>query len=118
MWINLNCNQFLYIHYQYLPRLKYAENSIFHVKFKRLDEKFRNFGITKDQQNTIYMVLSAILNLGNIKFDESPADNTCRIQNDSKKFICSISALLKVNENELEDVLTCLTRQVGKQQIK
>lgn len=64
------------------------------------------------------MVLSAILNLGNIEFYESPADNTSRIKNESKKFVCNAAALLKISEIELEGVLTCFTREVGNQQIK
>lgn len=64
------------------------------------------------------MVLSAILNLGNIQFDESTIDNSSCIKNESQKFLYNTAALLKVNESELWDVLICFTREVGNQQIK
>lgn len=115
-------NQISSFCYQYLPDLNLVLDAtnitVFRNSFKDLDEKLSSFGLTKINKNTIYMIVSAILNLGNIEFDERPTDNTSCIKNDSRKFLCSAAALLKITESELEDVLTCLTREVGHQKIK
>lgn len=63
------------------------------------------------------MVLSAILNLGNIQFDES-TDFGCFIMSHSQIFLCNVAALLNANQADLEDALTCHTRTIGNQQIK
>lgn len=64
------------------------------------------------------MILSAILNLGNIEFESATNDDSCFIALQSRCFLYNASALLKINETELENVLTCHTRIVGNQQIK
>lgn len=64
------------------------------------------------------MVLSAILNLGNIQFDALTNDDSSHIKIDSDNFLCNAAALLKVDKLELEDVLISRTRQIGKLQTK
>lgn len=63
------------------------------------------------------MVLSAILNLGNIQFDASPNDDSC-IKIDSRNFLTNAAALLKVDEMELENALTTHAGEIGKSIIK
>lgn len=85
--------------------------------FLLVDEKLTALGFTSLDKQTIYMVLAAILNLGNIDFETNNNDG-CFIQIESLKFLCSAAALLKIDESELKDALTCHTRVIGKQQIK
>lgn len=85
--------------------------------FLLVDNKLTALGFTLLDKQTIYMVLAAILNLGNIDFEENNNDG-CFIRTESLKFLCSIAALLKIDESELKDALICHTRVVGNQQIK
>lgn len=64
------------------------------------------------------MILSAILNLGNIEFETSLCtDESCSIKIESRKYLCNAAALLNLNEMELEDVLITHSREVNNQQI-
>lgn len=74
-------------------------------------------GFTSLDKQTIYTVLSGILNLGNIEF-ETDNDNGCIVPIESRTFLCSAAALLKIDESELQDALICHTRIVANQQIK
>lgn len=64
------------------------------------------------------MILSAILNLGNIEFESTNDEIDCIIKINTRKFLCNAAALLNTNEMELEDAITCHTRIVGNQSIK
>lgn len=83
-----------------------------------MDENFSAHGFTADHKNVTYMVLSAILNLGNIQFDAMTNDDSSYIKIESRNFLCNAAILLKVDELELEDVLIRHTRVMGKLQIK
>lgn len=64
------------------------------------------------------MVVSAILNLGNIQFEEGNENESACLKTQSRKFLYNAAALLKVPDSELEDVLLCHTRSVGSETIK
>lgn len=64
------------------------------------------------------MVLSAILNLGNIQFEVASNDDDCFIKVETRMFLNNAAVLLKISEFELEDAITMHTRIVGNQQIK
>lgn len=83
-----------------------------------MDENFSKFGFSTNHKQVIYMVLSAILNLGNIQFDTLTNGDSINIKVESRNFLCNAAALLKVDELELESVLTSHIREVGKLQIK
>lgn len=63
------------------------------------------------------MVLSAILNLGNIQFIATADGESCCIEIDSRKFLCNAAALLKVHELKLESAITSHSRKIGSQKI-
>lgn len=98
--------------------LKSADETIFREKFKLLDEQLSTVGLTTKQKNTIYMVLSAILNLGNIDFETVANNDGCSIKIDSRHFLCNAAALLNIKEVDLECALTSHTREIKNQQIK
>lgn len=83
-----------------------------------MDSCLDRFDFSTSSKHSVYMVLSAILNLGNIQFDESSDFNGCFIMSHSRIFLCNVAALLNANEADLEDALTCHTRNIGNQQIK
>lgn len=62
------------------------------------------------------MILSAILSLGNIEFEENDSDG-CFIKIESEKFLCDTSALLDTNKEDLQDALISHTRIIGNQVI-
>lgn len=64
------------------------------------------------------MLLSAILNVGNIQFEATTDSESCYITIESQPFLCNAAALLNINKTELEDGLTSYTRVAGNQQIK
>lgn len=83
-----------------------------------MDRKFSTLGFTAFEKNRIYMVLSAILNLGNIEFEPKANVESCSIEIGSRDYLSKASASLNIKEDELEDALICHTREVGIQQIK
>lgn len=76
-----------------------------------------HFGLQQPINKLYYMVLSAILNLGNVEF-EGNSNGGCFITNESQKFLCDAGTLLNIDKLELEDAMTSHTRVIGNQQIK
>lgn len=81
-----------------------------------MDNQLNALGFSPDHKLAIYMVLSSILNIGNIQFNDD--DDNIGVEVNTKIFLCNAAALLKVNESELESVLISHTREVEKLQIK
>lgn len=108
-------------YFQYMPDkdlvLELTGNQNLRNKFDLVDSNLSMLGFTASIKNTIFMVLSAILNLGNIRFGTTNNDG-CAIEIESRNYLANAAALLNVNELELEDALTCHTRFIGNQQIK
>lgn len=63
------------------------------------------------------MVLSAILNLGNIQF-QTATDDSCFIKAASKESLRNVATLLNVDESVLESALTSRSRKIANQIIK
>lgn len=87
------------------------------AKFELLEKNLSILGFTIQDKKSIYSVLSAILNLGNIEFETVHSSESCVIQIDSRKYLCNAAALLNLNETELEVILTNHIRDVGGQRI-
>lgn len=107
--------------FQYLPdkdsMIKSTVETVFYNNFRLVDKNLSMLGLSTNHKQVIYMVLSAILNLGNIQFD-SLTNGESYIENDSRKFFCNAAILLKIDESELEAALICQIKEMGKQQIK
>lgn len=97
--------------------LKSTDDTFFSNKFLRIENNLSLLGFSEQKRKTIYKILSAILNLGNIQFDEL-TNNGSTIKIDSRKFLCFSAALLGIDEIELEDALVTHTREVNKLKIK
>lgn len=108
--------------FQYLPDkdliLVSNEEPDFYRKFSILNENLNELGFTINDRTKIYMILSAILNLGNIEFESLSDDDSCNITVTSRIFLCNAAALLGTNERELADSLTSITLGMCNQQIK
>lgn len=64
------------------------------------------------------MILSAILNLGNIEFDAMLDDDHCSIGIESQTPLCNAAVLLNVDIKELGDALTSYTRLIRNQKFE
>lgn len=116
-----NCRfMFSELLFQYLPDkdLLMDSNRRFSSEFHVVDNKLSTLGFTERNKKEIYMVLSAILNLGNIELEAKTNHDSCSITSESQIFLCNAAALLNTNMKELEETLTSNTRVIGNQQIK
>lgn len=68
------------------------------TKFKQLVNIFQEYDFSKQQIETIYSLICAILNIGEIKF-EPLENNTASIQNEEQ--VVKVAALLKVDAKQL-----------------
>lgn len=78
---------------------------IWREKFSHADNCLTMLEFNGSSKIHIHMVLSAILNLGNIEFESLNDDVSFRIDVHSRKFLCNAAALLNISEIELEDAL-------------
>ncbi|XP_055307476.1 myosin heavy chain 95F-like [Sitodiplosis mosellana] len=107
---------------EYLPDkdlvLKPNEDTTFYSRFNIVDENLSGLGFTINNKKSIYIILAAILNLGNIQFESLTDDDSCNVTIASNIYLCNAAALLGVDERELADGLTSLTLEMGNQRIK
>lgn len=82
-----------------------------------MDDKLDKLGFTARNKDSIYKVLSSILNLGNIEFDSSK-DGDVVIKTDSREFLRRAAILLDISESDLEDAMISHSIEVASQQIK
>lgn len=71
-----------------------------------MDKKITALGFTASNKTIIYKILSAILNLGNIQFEETKNDEGCLIRIESRDFLRTAATMLNINESDLEGALT------------
>lgn len=71
-----------------------------------------------EQKATVYKTLSAILNVGNIQFEETGIDEGCSVDRESRGFLITAAAMLNFKEIELEETLTTYTRVTRNETIK
>lgn len=83
-----------------------------------MDENLNSLGFSAIHKQFIYMVLSAILNLGNIEFSVLANDDKAAIETYSRKFLRHAAALLKLDESDLESILINRIREIGDHRIK
>lgn len=96
---------------------KSHEHTIFQKKIQLVDENLGAFGFTKDKKRAVYMILSAILNLGNIEF-QTNTDDGCFIQIESEESLRNAALLLNVDKLVLQNALTSRSREIANQTIK
>lgn len=75
-------------------------------------------GFSVEQKTIIYKILSAILNIGNIQFEETGNNEGCSVKRESRVFLSSAAAMLNIKEAQLEETLTTFTRVMRNETIK
>lgn len=73
-----------------------------------IDKSLNLIGLSKDAKFSVYKLLAAILNLGNIEFVES--SNGLCVSDASKRFLNNVATLTKLTSIDLETSL--LTRTI------
>ena len=105
--------------YEYLNKSECFEVETINDKvlFDIVQESFQTMKFSINEIDAIYQILSAILNLGNIEFDDSNynENNPCIIT--TPKPLEIVSQLLESKSIELSQALLVKTRSVGKQNI-
>lgn len=86
------------------------EHSEHLLTFTTVNEALRNIGLDQKERMRIYKILSAILYLGNVNFEENSATENLEISHDTIKHLQLASQLLKVESHVLETSL--LTRDI------
>uniref|UniRef100_A0A3B4WK72 non-specific serine/threonine protein kinase n=1 Tax=Seriola lalandi dorsalis TaxID=1841481 RepID=A0A3B4WK72_SERLL len=84
-----------------------VSSKLYQEQFDAIQECFRNIGFTEEEVNSVYRILSAILNTGNIEFaaitsqhqtDKSEVPNSEALEN--------AASLLSIGPEELQEALT------------
>lgn len=76
-----------------------------------VDNAFSDIGVFNDEKSKIYKVLAAILNLGNVDFEESTiSTGEIQIVERTKIHLCYAAKLLQIDEKVLRTSL--LTREI------
>ncbi|XP_027146586.1 myosin-IIIb isoform X1 [Larimichthys crocea] len=84
-----------------------VSSKLYKEQFDAIQECFRNIGFTEEEVNSVYRILSAILNTGNIEFaaitsqhqtDKSEVPNSEALEN--------AASLLSIGPEELQEALT------------
>uniref|UniRef100_A0A9J7Z498 Myosin IIIB n=2 Tax=Cyprinus carpio TaxID=7962 RepID=A0A9J7Z498_CYPCA len=85
-------------------------SKLYKEQFDAIQDCFRIIGFTEEEVNSVYRILSAILNTGNIEFTSTSSQH----QSDKNPFLmffcvyllCSAAALLSIGSEELQEALT------------
>nr|XP_020847452.1 unconventional myosin-XIX isoform X2 [Phascolarctos cinereus] len=85
--------------------------------FEVTKDAMLHLGIDHSTQNNIFKILSGLLHLGNIHFDDSEDESqVCQPQEDAKCFVMTTASLLWIPKEELMETLRVRTITAGKQQ--
>lgn len=77
---------------------------------------FEKLNISKDEQMTMISVISSVLLLGNIEFEDSGDDNKeCRLMEESSNILSKIARNLKIEDGDLRKAL--LTKKLANMNI-
>ncbi|KAL4466910.1 hypothetical protein ABPG74_010507 [Tetrahymena malaccensis] len=81
--------------------------------FKEVVEAFHTMGINQEEQDTIFRIISSILLLGNVQFDQSTLTDTHPCVVKDEKLLKIISDLLKLDYQSLLRTINTVTRKIG-----
>ncbi|EAR96913.2 myosin head protein (macronuclear) [Tetrahymena thermophila SB210] len=81
--------------------------------FKEVVEAFHTMGINQEEQDTIFRIISSILLLGNVQFDQSTLTDTQPCTVKDEKLLKTISDLLKLDFSSLLRTINTVTRKIG-----
>ncbi|XP_074079633.1 unconventional myosin-XIX isoform X3 [Macrotis lagotis] len=100
--------------FHWLPN---SERTLEEDCFEVTRDAMLHLGIDHSTQNNIFKILSGLLHLGNIHFDDSEDESqVCQPQEDAKCFVMTAASLLRIPKEELLETLRIRTITAGKQQ--
>ncbi|XP_027726178.1 unconventional myosin-XIX isoform X1 [Vombatus ursinus] len=100
--------------FHWLPN---SERTLEEDCFEVTKDAMLHLGIDHSTQNNIFKILSGLLHLGNIHFDDSEDESqVCQPQEDAKCFVTTTASLLRIPKEELLETLRVRTITAGKQQ--
>lgn len=95
---------------------QYANNSI---EFNHIDTRLSSLGFSNGQKHVIYVILSAILNLGNLEFqNELHSSDCCVVTEESQPFLDNVALLLNMNRSTLQHAFTSRVISVAGSEIQ
>lgn len=77
------------------------------IEFNDIDTRLSSLGFSDGQKHVIYIILSVILNLGNLQFqNELSSNDGCFVTEESQPFLDNVAVLLNINRSTLQHVFT------------
>uniref|UniRef100_A0A3Q1EGZ8 non-specific serine/threonine protein kinase n=1 Tax=Acanthochromis polyacanthus TaxID=80966 RepID=A0A3Q1EGZ8_9TELE len=84
-----------------------VSGKLYKEQFDAIQECFRNIGFTEEEVNSVYRILSAILNTGNIEFAAITSQHqTDKSEVPNSEALESAASLLSIGPEELQEALT------------
>ncbi|XP_063744008.1 myosin-IIIb [Eleginops maclovinus] len=84
-----------------------VSSKLYSEQFDAIQECFRNIGFTEEEVNSVYRILSAILNTGNIEFASITSQHqTDKSEVPNSEFLENAASLLNIGPEELQEALT------------
>uniref|UniRef100_A0A3Q2XUB6 non-specific serine/threonine protein kinase n=1 Tax=Hippocampus comes TaxID=109280 RepID=A0A3Q2XUB6_HIPCM len=84
-----------------------VSSKLYKEQFEVIQECFRNIGFTEEEVNSVYRILSAILNTGNIEFTAiSSQHQTDKSEVPNSEALENAASLLNIGPEELQEALT------------
>lgn len=94
--------------------MSYVDSAIptsINQNFVMTERSLNTIGMTMEARCAIYRLLAAILNIGNIKIDETGKNGDLCVSDGSKKYLDNVAVLLNQESSELTNSL--LTRVIN-----
>ncbi|XP_010772768.1 myosin-IIIb isoform X3 [Notothenia coriiceps] len=84
-----------------------VSSKLYTEQFDAIQECFRNIGFTEEEVNSVYRILSAILNTGNIEFASITSQHqTDKSEVPNSEALDNAASLLSIGPEELQEALT------------
>ncbi|XP_047193228.1 myosin-IIIb isoform X1 [Scophthalmus maximus] len=84
-----------------------VSSKLYKEQFDAIQECFRNIGFTEEEVNSVYRILSAILNMGNIEFAAITSQHqTDKSEVPNSEALDNAASLLSIGPEELQEALT------------
>ncbi|XP_029314883.1 myosin-IIIb isoform X2 [Cottoperca gobio] len=84
-----------------------VSSKLYTEQFDAIQECFRNIGFTEEEVNSVYRILSAILNTGNIEFTSITSQHqTDKSEVPNSEALENAASLLSIGPEELQEALT------------
>ncbi|XP_061580454.1 myosin-IIIb isoform X1 [Cololabis saira] len=92
---------------QYKVMQDIVSRKLYKEQFDAIQECFRNIGFTEEEVNSVYRILSAILNTGNIEFTAITSQHqTDKSEVPNSEALDNAACLLSIGPEELQEALT------------